>query len=62
MSLFTESEYEAALRAVRGYFEQEPEPGTPEGDRFEHLITLIEAYEAIHFPLFPTDPTFPHAS
>ena len=50
MSLLTESEYEAALRAVCGFFDQEPEPGTPEGDRFELLVTLIEAYEAIHFP------------
>ncbi len=62
MSLLTESEYEAALSAVCGYFDQEPEPGTPEGDRFELLVSLIEAYEAIHFPLTPTDPTFLHAS
>lgn len=62
MSLLTESEYQAALRAVCACFDQEPEPGTPEGDRFELLASLIEAYEAIHFPLTPMDRTFPHAS
>lgn len=51
MSLLTESEYQAALRAVCACFDQEPEPGTPEGDRFELLVSMIEAYEAMHFPL-----------
>ncbi|MBF1165187.1 MAG: transcriptional regulator, partial [Dechloromonas agitata] len=38
------------------YFENEPEPGTPEGDRFEVLVTLVEAYEAKHFPIDLPDP------
>ena len=32
------------------------EPGTPEGDRFEVLLTLVEAYEARHFPIDLPDP------
>jgi HTH-type transcriptional regulator/antitoxin HigA len=48
----TEADYEAALREIEPYFdqEQEPLPGTPEGDRFEMLATLIEAYERQHYP------------
>lgn len=33
-------------------------PDTPEGDRFDLIVTLIETYETIHFPLGETsDPT-----
>lgn len=32
------------------------EPGTPEGDRFEVLSTLIDVYEREHFPVPPPDP------
>jgi HTH-type transcriptional regulator/antitoxin HigA len=32
-------------------------PGTPEGDRMDVLVTLVEAYEAKHFPIpEPDDP------
>lgn len=30
--------------------------GTPEGDRLDVLVTLIEAYEAVHHPMDPPDP------
>ena len=30
--------------------------GTPEGDRLDVLATLIDAYEAEHYPLDPPDP------
>ena len=30
--------------------------GTPEGDRLDALVTLIEAYEARHFPMDLPDP------
>lgn len=32
------------------------EPGTPEGDRLDVLATLVEAYEAKHFPMEPPNP------
>jgi HTH-type transcriptional regulator/antitoxin HigA len=32
------------------------EPGTPQGDRFEVLLTLVDAYEREHFPVPPPDP------
>ncbi len=48
--IHNEADYEAALREVSTYFDNEPEPGTEDGDRFEILMTLVEAYEARHFP------------
>ena len=47
----TDADYQAALGEVSAYFDTEPEPGTPEGDRFEVLLTLVEAYETRHFPI-----------
>jgi len=29
---------------------------TPEGDRLDVLVTLVEAYERIHFPISPPEP------
>lgn len=52
----TDADYQQALRDVAVYFEVEPEPDTPEGDRFEVLLTLIQAYEAQHFPVDLPDP------
>ncbi len=52
----TEEDYKAALREVAIYFDNEPEPGTQDGDRFEILLTLVEAYEAKHFPIDLPDP------
>jgi HTH-type transcriptional regulator / antitoxin HigA len=47
----TRADYRAALAEVSPMFDREPEPGTPEGDRFDVLVTLIEAYERKHFPI-----------
>lgn len=52
----TENDYKAALREVSAYFDNEPEPDTEDGDRFEILLTLIEAYEAKQFPVDLPDP------
>jgi HTH-type transcriptional regulator / antitoxin HigA len=48
--------YKAALQEVSAYFDNEPEPGSAEGDRFEILLTLVEAYEARNFPIESADP------
>ncbi len=50
----TETDYEAALAEVEKLWGSEP--GTPEGDRFEVLFTLVEAYEEQHYPILPPDP------
>lgn len=54
----TEDDYRAALAELSAYFnaEPEPEPGTEDGDRFEILATLVEAYEAKRFPIEAPDP------
>jgi len=47
----TERDYKDALKSVSPLFDNEPQPDTPEGDYLEVVITLIEAYEARHFPI-----------
>jgi HTH-type transcriptional regulator / antitoxin HigA len=50
----TDADYEAVLKEIEHLFNAEP--GTPEGDRLEVLITLIEAYEDEHYPIPAPDP------
>ena len=45
-----------ALAEIERYFEHEPELDTPEAARFDVLATLIEAYEARHYPIPPAAP------
>lgn len=49
-----EEDYEAALVEVDALMDASP--GTPEGDRLDVLVTLIEAYEARHWMVDPPDP------
>jgi HTH-type transcriptional regulator/antitoxin HigA len=49
--IHTDADYRAALKNVSALFNNEPEPGTPEGDYFDIMITLIEAYESKQFPV-----------
>lgn len=52
----TKADYTRALREVSVYFDNEPQLGSDDGDRFEALTTLVEAYEAKHFPLEAAEP------
>jgi len=52
----TEADYEAALAAIRPYFDHEPEPGTDEADHFEMLAMVIEKYEDERVPIPDADP------
>ena len=47
----TKADYKRVLREVSAYFDNEPEPGSTDGDRFEILLTLVEAYETKQFPI-----------
>lgn len=49
--IHTDEDYRVALKNVSALFDNEPEPGTPEGDYFDIMITLIEAYESKRFPV-----------
>lgn len=51
-----EADYKNALRELSAYFDDEPAPGTPAGDRFEIMLTLVEAWEAKHHPVDAPDP------
>jgi len=50
----TKRDHEAALKEVERLWGAKA--GTPEGDRLDVLATLIEAYEAEHYPMDPPDP------
>src|SRR5437868_13137689 len=50
----TRADHRTALKEVERLWEAEP--GTPDGDRVDVLVTLIEAYEAQHFPIPAPDP------
>ncbi len=50
----TKADYDAGLAEVEALWGSRS--GTPKGDRLDILATLIEAYEAKHFPMDPPDP------
>jgi HTH-type transcriptional regulator/antitoxin HigA len=54
--LRNEADYERALAAYEAYFDREPSPGTPAGDRFELLGLVIAKYEEEHFSVGAPDP------
>jgi HTH-type transcriptional regulator / antitoxin HigA len=55
-ALHTEADYNWALHEVEHYFENQPTPGSPDGDRFDVLATLIKDYEDEHYPIPDADP------
>ena len=50
----TKADYENALAEVERLWGAKS--GTPKGDRLDVLATLIDAYEAEHYPMDPPDP------
>jgi HTH-type transcriptional regulator/antitoxin HigA len=50
----TEADYEKALSRIE--ILMNAEFNTPEGDELDILTTLVENYEAKHFPIPPCDP------
>ena len=50
----TKTDHRRALRAIEGLMTARR--GTPEGDLLDVLVTLVEAYEAKHFPMDLPDP------
>ena len=50
----TDADYRAALKEVE--LLMMAEPNTPEGEKLDILVTLIEAYERKHFPPDVPDP------
>ena len=52
----TAADYVAALNEVSALMGDDPELGTPDGDRLDTLATLVQAYEARHYPIDSADP------
>ena len=52
----TEDDYDWALAELARYFEDEPEPGSPDADRFDVISELVAAYENRHYPIPEVDP------
>jgi HTH-type transcriptional regulator/antitoxin HigA len=50
----TKADHRWALKEVERLWDANP--GTPNGDRVDVLVTLIEAYEEKHFPIAAPDP------
>jgi HTH-type transcriptional regulator/antitoxin HigA len=50
----TRADYRATLKEVEALMAAEH--GTPEGERLDVLVTLVEAYERKHYPLDLPDP------
>jgi HTH-type transcriptional regulator/antitoxin HigA len=41
----TNFDYEAALVEYEAFFDKEPQPGTPEAERFQYLGKVLSEYE-----------------
>ena len=50
----TEDDYRATLREIEELMSAVP--GSPEGERLDVLVTLVAAYEQLHFSLELPDP------
>jgi HTH-type transcriptional regulator/antitoxin HigA len=52
--IHTEADHKAALAEIERLWDAKP--GTADGDKFEVLATLVDAYERKHTPILPPDP------
>ena len=51
----TDADYQAALKEIESLMMAAPD--SPEGEKLDVMVTLVEAYEAKHLPLIkPTQP------
>lgn len=50
----TKADYRATLKEIEGLMDAAA--GTPQGERLDVLVTLVEAYERKHFPMDLPDP------
>lgn len=51
--IHTADDHRAALAEISRLMDSDPTLGTPDGDRLDVLATLVEAYEAKHYPIAP---------
>jgi len=53
-SLKTKRDYEAALKQAEAWWDAPY--GSPDGEKLDVLVLLIQDYESRHFPMEPPDP------
>jgi HTH-type transcriptional regulator/antitoxin HigA len=51
-----DEEFDQAVRRASAYFASKPEPGSPDGDTYEMLLMVIEAYQNEHCPFEDPSP------
>lgn len=51
----TDADHKATLLEISFLMAADPELGTPMGDRLDVLATLVQAFEARHYPMAPAD-------
>ena len=51
-----EADYKASLLEISTLMDLDPDAGSPDCDRLDILATLVQAYEAKHYPIDPPDP------
>ena len=54
--IHNEADYKASLLEISTLMDLDPDAGSPDGDRLDILATLVQAYEAKHYPIDPPDP------
>ena len=47
----TEADYRAALKEIESLMMADPDKTPTEGEKLATMVTLVEAYEAKHFPM-----------
>lgn len=50
----TEADYKRTLKRIEQLMDADA--NTPEGDELDVLVTLVEAYERVHYPMDMPDP------
>jgi HTH-type transcriptional regulator/antitoxin HigA len=54
--IHNEVDYKASLKEISTLMDLDPDAGSPDGDRLDILATLVQVYEAKHYPIEPPDP------
>lgn len=55
LPLQTEADYRAVLKEISTLMGLDPDEGTPDGDRLNALVTLVQVYEAKHYAIVQKD-------
>ena len=53
--ILNDSEYKSALAEASFFIDNEPDPDSREGNRFEILLMRIQSYEAEYYPINATE-------